>query len=470
MTSLPHEEEQSSKDSESSKGLENYAHTTSELREMKVPLEGDFTLDSEKDPCGSRDHISDPVYIKSTEDAKQCDHRLLGQQQELFFCHPLSPGSWFFLPLGTRVFNKLMAFIKNEYWNRGYTEVISPNMFNMKLWETSGDVANAKNNMFILDVDKQEFGLKSMNCPGHCLIFQHRVRSYRELPIRLADFGILHRNEPSDALTGLTCLRRFQQDDAHIFCTKDQVREEVKCVLEFVDSVYSKFGLTYELRLSTRPEKYLGDLETWVRVEEDLKKALEEFGKPFLLNKGDGEFCGPKIDITIFDAMKKNIQCGTLQLDFQLPDSFKLEYSSSTEDEVKRERPVMIHRAVLGSVEHMIAILLEHYEGKWPFWLSPRQAIVCSSSKKHHSYAEKVRDQIHEAGYYVDVDVSDRDIREKVREAQVAQYNFVLVVGDEEATTGQVTVQLREEDGSYFPVMSIETLLDVFKLKSANYL
>ncbi|VVA91722.1 unnamed protein product [Arabis nemorensis] len=417
------------------------------------------------------------AYLMSIEEAKKYDHRLLGQQQKLFFCHERSPGSWFFLPHGTRVYKKLMEFIENEYWKRGYAEVITPNMYNMKLWETSGHAANYKENMFTFDIDKQEFGLKPMNCPGHCLMFQHSVPSYTELPMRLADFGVLHRNEASGALSGLTRVRRFQQDDAHIFCTKDQVREEVKGVLEFFDYVYTRFGFTYELKLSTRPEKYLGDLETWNRAENDLEQALEDFGKPFLLNEGDGAFYGPKIDITVSDAMKRKFQCATLQLDFQLPNRFELEYAlpAKNEDKVKRERPVMIHRAVLGSVERMFAILLEHYKGKWPFWLSPRQAIVCSVSNNQNDYAKKVRDQIHEARYYVDVDIiMNRHIKTKVKEAQRAQYNYILVVGDEEAKTGQVTVRPRDEgplsSRSKFPVMSVEALLDEFKHKTANFL
>ncbi|KFK26446.1 hypothetical protein AALP_AA8G249500 [Arabis alpina] len=404
-------------------------------------------------------------YLQFLEEAKKYDHRLLGQKQELFFCHPLSPGSWFFLPLGTRVYNKLMDFIKEQYWKRGYTEVITPNMYNMNLWETSGHAANYKENMFTFDIEKQEFGLKPMNCPGHCLMFQHRVRSYRELPIRLADFGVLHRNEASGALSGLTRVRRFQQDDAHIFCKEDQVTEEVKGVLEFIDYVYKVFGFTYELKLSTRPEKYLGDSETWDKAEKDLKVALDAFGKPWLLNPGDGAFYGPKIDITVSDAMNRKFQCATLQLDFQLPDRFKLEYAA--EDEAKIERPVMIHRAVLGSVERMFAILLEHYKGKWPFWLSPRQAIVCPISKKSEIYALQVKERIHQAGYYVDADISDRKIDKKVREAQLAQYNYILVVGETEAATGQVSVRLR--DSAAHLVKSIDDLLEDFKAKTAEY-
>ncbi|CAI0379683.1 unnamed protein product [Linum tenue] len=281
-----------------------------------------------------------------------------------------------------------MGFIKSQYIQRGYEEVKTPNMYNMKLWETSGHAANYRDNMFLLNIEKQEFGLKPMNCPGHCLMFQYRVRSYRELPIRMADFGALHRNEASGALTGLTRVRRFQQDDAHIFCREDQIKDEVRGVLDFIDYAYKIFGFTYELKLSTRPEQYLGEVETWDKAEAALTEALNEFGKAWQINEGDGAFYGPKIDISVSDALNRKFQCATLQLDFQLPDRFKLEFSA--EDETKLERPVMIHRAILGSVERMFAILLEHYKGKWPFWLSPRQAIVCPVSAKSVDYAKQV--------------------------------------------------------------------------------
>ncbi|CAI0463107.1 unnamed protein product [Linum tenue] len=362
-------------------------------------------------------------YLKNLEEAKKYDHRLLGTKQELFFCHPLSPGSWFFLPHGTRIYNKLMGFIKSQYIQRGYEEVKTPNMYNMRLWETSGHAANYRDNMFLLNIEKQEFGLKPMNCPGHCLMFQYRVRSYRELPIRMADFGALHRNEASGALTGLTRVRRFQQDDAHIFCREDQIKDEVRGVLDFIDYAYKIFGFTYELKLSTRPEQFLGEVETWDKAEAALTEALNEFGKAWQINEGDGAFYGPKIDISVSDALNRKFQCATLQLDFQLPDRFKLEFSA--EDETKLERPVMIHRAILGSVERMFAILLEHYKGKWPFWLSPRQAIVCPVSAKSVDYAKQVRDRIHQAGYYADADITDRKIQKKVR-MQLLCYNPML--------------------------------------------
>ncbi|WCJ21684.1 Threonine--tRNA ligase [Euphorbia peplus] len=404
-------------------------------------------------------------YLQHLEEAKKYDHRLVGTKQELFFCHPLSPGSWFFLPHGTRIYNKLMEFIRGQYRNRGYEEVKTPNIYNMKLWETSGHAANYKENMFLLEIEKQEFGLKPMNCPGHCMMFQHRVRSYRELPLRLADFGALHRNEASGALTGLTRVRRFQQDDAHIFCRESQIKDEVMGVLDFIDYAYKVFGFTYDLKLSTRPEKFLGDLAAWDKAEAALKEALDNFGKPWQINEGDGAFYGPKIDISVSDALNRKFQCATLQLDFQLPDRFELEYSA--EDEAKRERPVMIHRAILGSVERMFAILLEHYKGKWPFWLSPRQAILCPVSEKSQDYAVKVQGEIHNAGYYVDVDLTDRKIQKKVREAQLSQYNYILVVGEEEAKTGQVSVRVR--DKADHSVMSIDGLLKHFKDEVAEF-
>ncbi|XP_076918749.1 threonine--tRNA ligase, mitochondrial 1-like [Bidens hawaiensis] len=404
-------------------------------------------------------------YIALLEEAKKYDHRELGKKQELFFFHPLSPGSCFFLPHGTRITEKLMTFIRTEYRKRGYLEVTTPNMYNMQLWETSGHAANYKENMFVFDIEKQEFGLKPMNCPGHCLIFDNRVRSYRELPLRIADFGVLHRNEASGALTGLTRVRRFQQDDAHIFCRESQIKDEVKSVLEFINYAYDIFGFTFELKLSTRPEKYLGDLETWDKAEKALADALNEFGKPWQINEADGAFYGPKIDISVSDAMKRKFQCATLQLDFQLPQRFNLTYSA--EDETKRERPVMIHRAILGSVERMFAILLEHYKGKWPFWLSPRQAIVCPVSDKSQVYGQQVKDQIEEAGFNVDIDSSDRTIKKKVREAQLAQYNYILVVGEEEVNNGKVSVRVR--DKQEHSVKTIPDLLKHFKEEVAAF-
>lgn len=401
------------------------------------------------------------------EQAKLRDHRRLGAHQELFFFHQLSPGSAFFLPHGTRIYNKLTEFIRKEYWKRGFEEVNTPNVFNMELWNISGHALHYKENMFRFDVEGQEFGMKPMNCPGHCLMFAHRVRSYRELPLRLADFGVLHRNELSGALTGLTRVRRFCQDDAHIFCREDQIEEEVVSSLEFMKAVYDIFGMSYKLELSTRPEKALGELSQWQAAESALEKALNTFAGigNWRINEGDGAFYGPKIDIKVFDAMERVHQCATVQLDFQLPIRFNLTYSDKIiseglegDDEATKAlasaaasaasavRPVMVHRAMLGSLERMIAVLTEHFGGRWPFWLSPRQAMVVPVAQTFIGYAQQVRQRLHNAGYYVDVDDSSKTLNKKVRMAELAHYNFVLVVGEKEVESDEVNC--REAGGS----------------------
>ena len=379
------------------------------------------------------------------EKAKQRDHRLLGTKQDLFFFHQQSPGSCFWLPHGARVYNKLIQFIRHQYWVRGYEEVITPNIFNMNLWEISGHALHYKDAMFTFDVEGAEWGMKPMNCPGHCLLFGHRVRSYRELPIRVADFGVLHRNELSGALTGLTRVRRFQQDDAHIFCTSDQIKSEVLGALDFMRFVYSKFGMSYKLELSTRPAKALGDMALWDLAEGQLEEALNEFAgvDNWRVNAGDGAFYGPKIDIKVYDALERVHQCATVQLDFQLPIRFNLEYADS---EQKYNRPVMVHRAMLGSVERMTAVLTEHWGGKWPFWVSPRQVCIVPVDLKFLEYCKDVQQEVHEAGFYVDVDDSSRTLNKKVREAQLAQYNFILVVGEKEMQGGLVNIRTRDNE------------------------
>uniref|UniRef100_H2YMU9 threonine--tRNA ligase n=1 Tax=Ciona savignyi TaxID=51511 RepID=H2YMU9_CIOSA len=335
-----------------------------------------------------------------TEEAKQRDHRKIGKEQELFFFHEHSPGSCFFFPKGAFIYNTLINFIKSEYRKRGFEEVMSPNIYNSKLFITSGHWEHYADNLFAFDVEKEKFALKPMNCPGHCLMFAHRSRSWRELPIRFADFGVLHRNELSGALTGLTRVRRFQQDDAHIFCRPEQIKDEMRGALNFMKSVYDTFGFTLKLNLSTRPENFLGDIEMWNDAEKQLEECLVEFAQPWKLNPGDGAFYGPKIDIQIMDALKRPHQCATIQLDFQLPIRFNLNYVTGEGDEKKR--PVIIHRAILGSMERMIAVLTENYGGKWPLWLSPRQVMILAVSSKFDDYAESVRLQMHEAGLQVD--------------------------------------------------------------------
>lgn len=375
-------------------------------------------------------------------EAAKRDHRKIGKEQELFFFHELSPGSCFFLPRGAHIYNTLVELIKGEYRKRGFTEVLSPNVYNSKLWQTSGHWQHYSDNMFSFEVEKETFALKPMNCPGHCLMFDHRQRSWRELPIRYADFGVLHRNELSGALSGLTRVRRFQQDDAHIFCTIEQIKSEMAGCLAFMKHVYGVFGFTFQLKLSTRPEKYLGEVEVWDLAEKQLAESLEEFGADWQYNPGDGAFYGPKIDITMLDALRRSHQCATIQLDFQLPNRFNLTYNGN---DGEKKTPVMIHRAILGSVERMLAILCEHYGGKWPFWISPRQGIVVPVAPPFNEYAKQVSEKLFGAGYQVEVDLDEgTTMNKKIRNAQLAQYNFIFVVGEKEAENGTVNVRTRD--------------------------
>ncbi|TKS69764.1 putative threonine--tRNA ligase 2, cytoplasmic [Collichthys lucidus] len=405
------------------------------------------------------------------EEAKNRDHRKIGKDQELFFFHDLSPGSCFFMPRGAYIYNTLTEFIRDEYWRRGFQEVASPNIYNSKLWETSGHWQHYSENMFSFPVEDDIFALKPMNCPGHCLMFSHRPRSWRELPLRLADFGVLHRNELSGTLTGLTRVRRFQQDDAHIFCTMDQIESEMKGCLDILRCVYDVFGFSFQLYLSTRPEKYLGDIAVWNQAEKQLENSLNEFGEPWKLNPGDGAFYGPKIDIKIKDAIGRYHQCATIQLDFQLPIRFNLTFVGKDGDD--KARPVIIHRAILGSVERMIAILTENYAGKWPLWISPRQVMLVPVNPSCEDYAKRVCKQFTEAGFMADADLdSSCLLNKKIRNAQLAQYNFILVVGEKEKMTNCVNVRTRDNkvhgELSVAEVLARLTLLKQSRCRNAE--
>lgn len=411
------------------------------------------------------------AHLKFLEEAAMRDHRRIGREQELFMFNEMSPGSCFWLPHGTRIYSTLVDLLKTEYRKRGYEEVITPNMYNSKLWETSGHWGHYKENMFTFEVEKEMFGLKPMNCPGHALMFKSRERSYRELPWRVADFGVIHRNEFSGALTGLTRVRRFQQDDAHIFCRSDQIGQEIEKIFDFLGFIYGVFGFEFKMELSTRPEKYVGNIETWNAAETTLEASLNKWGGKWELNPADGAFYGPKIDIMISDALRRWHQCATIQLDFQLPDRFGLEYKTKeTESENEAyERPVMIHRAILGSVERMTAILTEHFAGKWPFWLSPRQILVVPVGVKYQPYAQEIRDQMHDAGFYTDVDLSGNTLQKKVRNGQMLKYNFIFIVGEQEMNEKSVNIRNRDvmEQQGKNATVSLETVLEQLKkLKS----
>ncbi|KAH9942055.1 hypothetical protein B0H21DRAFT_868441 [Amylocystis lapponica] len=385
-------------------------------------------------------------------EAARRDHRKIGKEQELFFFNDLSPGSCFWLPHGTRIYNTLIELMRSEYFKRGYQEVISPNMYNSKLWETSGHWQNYKDDMFTLDIEKEKWALKPMNCPGHCLIFDSRDRSYKELPIRMAEFGIIHRNEASGALTGLTRVRRFVQDDTHVFCMPAQIEEEIYALFDFMQHIYGLFGFEFHMELSTRPDNYLGTIETWDEAENQLKKALEhQYPGKWELNPGDGAFYGPKIDITIRDALRRSFQCATIQLDFQLPERFDLRYRSADESasaDKPPSRPVIIHRAILGSMERFIAIVTEHFAGKWPFWLSPRQVLVVPVAVPYKEYASQVAQTLNDLGIFADVDNGENTLPKKIRNGEVAQYNFILVVGQEELDSNSVNVRNRDDVGT----------------------
>jgi len=404
------------------------------------------------------------------EKAKERDHRRVAAKQDLIMFHDLSPGSAFWLPHGARIYNKLIDFIKKQYWERGYDEVITPNIFNMDLWHQSGHAKHYKDDMFTFEVEGAEWAMKPMNCPAHCLMFGSSIRSYRDLPIRYGDFGVLHRNELSGALTGLTRVRRFQQDDAHIFCRQDQITQEVLGSLEFMKYCYDIFGMTYKLELSTRPKKAMGEIELWNQAEASLEEAMNTFaGKGnWKINPGDGAFYGPKIDIKVMDAMDRIHQCATVQLDFQLPINFDLKYTTDSKEEGKQfTRPVIVHRAMLGSVERMFAVLCEHWGGKWPFWISPRQVMVIPVHQDYYGYAESVRQKLHNAGFYADVDLGKNKFPKKVRSAQIAQYNFQFVVGLTEMKN--VSVNIRTRENKVEGEMEVDKMIDMLKTMRDEY-
>uniref|UniRef100_A0A452VJK9 threonine--tRNA ligase n=1 Tax=Ursus maritimus TaxID=29073 RepID=A0A452VJK9_URSMA len=402
------------------------------------------------------------TWEKFQEEAKNRDHRKIGKVRCVFYF------AWNCV-LSCHILTLNVFILKEEYHRRNFTEVLSPNIYNSRLWETSGHWQHYSENMFAFDIEKDTFALKPMNCPGHCLMFAHRPRSWREMPIRFADFGVLHRNELSGTLSGLTRVRRFQQDDAHIFCTVEQIEEEINGCLQFLQSVYSTFGFSFQLNLSTRPENFLGEVELWDEAEKQLQNSLVEFGKPWKMNPGDGAFYGPKIDIKIKDAIGRYHQCATIQLDFQLPIRFNLTYVSKDGDD--KRNPVIIHRAILGSVERMIAILSENYGGKWPFWLSPRQVMVIPVGPTCEKYALQVSSAFFEEGFMADVDLDHScTLNKKIRNAQLAQYNFILVVGEKEKTNNAVNVRTRDNKihGEISVTSAIDKLKNLKKSRTLN--
>jgi threonyl-tRNA synthetase len=382
------------------------------------------------------------AYLTRLEEAKKRDHRKIGRDQKLFMFHQWAPGATFWLAKGTVLYNTLAAYMREVLVPAGYVEVKAPIVFNKALWETSGHWDHYRQNMFLVDSEGEQMGLKAMNCPGHMLLFASEVRSYRDLPIRFHEQTPLHRNEPSGVLSGLTRVRQFSQDDAHCFVTESQIGEEVERVLRLVQRVYADFGMKPEMKLSTRPPEFLGTIEQWNHAEAELKRALDSVGERYTINEGDGAFYGPKIDFDVVDAIGRKWQCATIQLDYNLPQRFALTYVGADNAE---HRPVVIHRAIFGSFERFIALLIEHFAGAFPLWLAPVQVVVLPISDRHLAYAAGVRDRLAAAGFRVELDERQEKIGYKIREAQLQKVPYMLVTGDREAAEGTVSVRGRAE-------------------------
>jgi threonyl-tRNA synthetase len=390
-------------------------------------------------------------YMAAQEAARARDHRRLGQELDLFSFNPLAPAMPFLHPKGGAIYNGLIDFVRELYARYGYGEVITPQVLDVELWKTSGHYANYVENMFFTEADERQMALKPMNCPGHCLIFATRLRSYRDLPIRYADFGRLHRYERSGVTNGMFRVRSFSQDDAHVFCTEGQIEGEVIAVTEMILEVYRAFGFEdVRIELSTRPEKRIGSDELWDRAEGGLARALESRGLAYQVNPGDGAFYGPKIDFHVRDAIGRSWQLGTVQLDYQMPLRFDLKYVGADGAE---HPPVMIHRAMLGSIERFMAILIEQTAGAFPLWIAPVQAIVLPVSEKFAEYGETVRQALAAAGVRTELDASNEKLGYRIRQAQLQKVPYMLVVGAREAEEGTVSVRRRAgEDLGAMPV------------------
>ena len=382
------------------------------------------------------------AYVTMLEEAKRRDHRKLGRDLELFTIMDEGPGFPFFLPKGMILKNLLIDYWREIHRKAGYQEISTPMILNRSLWERSGHWDHYKQNMYTTVIDEQDFAIKPMNCPGGMLVYKTKLHSYRDLPLRVGELGLVHRHELSGALHGLMRVRCFTQDDAHIFMTKEQIKDEIKGVVNLIDSVYKTFGFQYHIELSTMPEDHMGAQEDWDNATEALRAAITELGYDYEVNEGDGAFYGPKLDFHLTDCLGRTWQCGTIQLDFQLPERFELEY---TGEDGAKHRPIMIHRVVFGSIERFIGILTEHFAGAFPLWLSPVQVKVLPISERHHEYAQKVAAELEAAGLRVEADLRNEKIGYKIREAQLQKTPYMLVVGDKEAETGTVSVRGRKD-------------------------
>ena len=422
--------------------------STGRVKAVKLlNLAGAYWRGSEKNPMLQRIYgTSFPKrsqldeYLHRLEEAKKRDHRKLGKELDLFSIQDEGPGFPLLHPRGMIIRNELEAFWRQEHSKAGYDEIKTPIILNRVLWERSGHWDHYKENMYFTQIDEQDFSVKPMNCPGSMLVYKTKMHSYRDLPVRMAELGLVHRHELSGTLHGLMRVRAFTQDDAHIFMLPSQIKDEVSRVIDLTDRVYNVFGFDYHVELSTRPEKAMGSQEMWDTATSALREVLEERGMQFVINEGDGAFYGPKIDFHLKDSIGRTWQCGTIQLDFQMPEKFDIHYVG---EDGQKHRPAVIHRVIYGSIERFMAVLIEHYAGAFPAWLAPQQVVVLPITDKHHEYALQVVAQLKEAGVRAEADVRNEKVGYKIREAQVQKVPYMLVVGDKEAEVGEVAVRER---------------------------
>lgn len=393
-------------------------------------------------------------YLNMIEEAKKRDHRVLGREMDLFMLAEEGPGFPFFLPNGMVIKNNLKKYLNGLLDRDGYGQIETPMILNKQLWLTSGHWDHYKENMYFTEIDEEEYAVKPMNCPGSILVFKSKPHSYRDLPIRLAELGLVHRHELSGALHGLFRVRAFTQDDAHIFCLKPQIKDEIKGIMKLAGEIYSKFGFEYKVLISTRPEDSMGAKEDWDQAETALIETVEELGIPYKINEGDGAFYGPKIDIQLLDSMRRAWQCGTIQLDFQMPERFDITYINESGE---KERPVMIHRAIYGSLERFMGILIEHFGGNFPLWLAPVHATIIPVSLEHHGdFTRKLFERCNELGLRVKLDDRNESMGKKIRESQISKVPYQLVIGDNEIKNNSVSVR------KYGEKQSIDMDIDAF--------
>lgn len=403
-------------------------------------------------------------YLDQLEEAKKRDHKILGPRLDLFSLKEEAPGMPFIHPAGMIIWNQLIRYCQETFRKNGYVEIKTPVMLTRELWERSGHWQNYRENMFTAQVEDRDFAIKPMNCPGGMLFYRSHVHSYRELPMRVAEIGHVHRNEASGALSGLFRARGFHQDDAHIFMKPSDIETEILGAVRLADEIYSTFGLKYSLKLGTRPAEHtIGSDQDWEIATAGLKGALDRWGAEYRLNEGDGAFYGPKIDFHIRDALDRTWQCGTIQLDMALPQRFELEYTS---EDGSRQRPIMIHRALLGSLERFFGILIEHFAGRFPLWISPRQVRILTVADRHLPYAKEIHDKLHALGYHSAIDSSSESVGKKVRSAQLDQVNYMLTIGDQEVE--HRTIALRTRDNVVHGEMTLDAFIQAIDEERAS--